>query len=392
MRCTLALLVAAVAAAAPAQQEAVLPPGVVVPPPAVIVQAIAERNRLEGHERFFGPGSIDALPVSVVVLNNSERELRGLELLAASQDFERAGAVALPATIPPYGSFHGRMVLQPRADAGYGHRDVLLLLRYRWTTGRQEVTSMQTATIGVEIQRPFEDEAAGLPGGTAALFSLLLPVLFAFFTYEIVDRLRKGEGIQLPSFGSEYVFPSFFIGVLANTIGLRWSRGVVLAGAAILGALWPLARWGWELIQRYRWAFSEKDGDAEYLRKALLGPRAPRRFVRVTGTLRGETWSGIRLLQPDGELVLGAALQAIPAAAAHQNETRVLVDAINSGAGKRERKRLLGLVKAGACTLTHLQKVQHGGNNWSAVVAVEEVAGLGEMTTDEGAALLKATT
>jgi hypothetical protein len=340
--------------------------------PKVTFQAVPEQKSLDTHQPLFEPATTDPLPVSLVILNNSDKELRVVELLVPSQHFRVAGAVTLPRTIPPFGSVNARVVLQPAANTGYGHKDAILILRYGWTAASGPVVSAQSATVGADIKQPFEDEAKGLPGGTAALFSLLLPVFPAFFAYQIVDRLRKGEGFQVPTFGSEYVFPAFFIGLLANSLGLRYSRGAVLIGAAVLGALWPLLRWLWEGYQHARWAFRETDSGAEYLRKALLAPGAPRRFLRVTGKAGGQTWTGVRLAQPDGDLVLGPQLQVTPADQKQWSAAETLVKAINAGAGKRERRQLVERVRTNAYTLKVDQAVQQGSQNLTHV----SVAGL----------------
>lgn len=347
-------------------------------PPAVTMQAIAERSRIEADDR---------VAVTVVVLNNSDRELRIVELLELSDVFRVAEAAPLPPVIAPYGSHRGRILLRPKANAGYGKREALLMLRYRWNGA---TVSALTAVVSAEIKRPFEDEASGLPGGTATLFTLLLPLFPAFFAYQIVDRLRKGEGFQVPTFNKDYVFPAFFIGLLASSLGLRWSRGAVLIGAAILGALWPALRWAWDFRQRKVWGFDPNDTDPDYLRKVLLGPRAPRRFVRASGRLRGQTWSGVRLLQPDGDLVLGSTLQVAPVTLPRP-DADALIKSINEGGGREARRRLVELVRSGACTLLRWDSVQQEGRNWSGVVAAEEITGLDEQGI-EPAALLKVTT
>jgi hypothetical protein len=345
--------------------------------PKVTFQAVPEQKTLDTHQPLFEPATTDPLPVSLVILNNSDKELRDVEMLVPSKQFRASRAVTLPRTIPPFGSVTGRVVLQPAETIGYGHKDAVLILLYGWTATSGPVVSAQSATVGADIKQPFEDEAKGLPGGTAALFALLLPVFPAFFAYQIVDRLRKGEGFQVPTFGSEYVFPAFFIGLLANSLGLRYSRGVVLIGAVVLGALWPLLRWLWEWYQQARWAFDDTDSDAEYLRKALLAPGAPRRFLRVSGKAGGQTWTGVRLAQPDGELVLGPQLQVTPADPTQWIAAETLVKSINAGAGKRERRQLVEGVRANVYKLKHDQEVQQGGKNLSGV-AVAGLAGFAE--------------
>lgn len=349
-----------------------------VAPPSMTFQAVAERSRID-------PG--DRLPVTIVILNNSERELRLVEMLELSEVYRVDDARPLPPVIAPFGSHQARILLRPKTNAGYGKRDALLMLRYRWNGA---TVSALTATVTADVKRPFEDEASGLPGGTAALFTLLLPLFPAFFAYQIVDRWRKGEGFQVPTFNKDYVFPAFFIGILASSLGLRWSRSAVLVGAAVLGAAWPLARWAWELHQRNRWAFAPTDSDAEYLRKLLLGPRAPHQFRLVKGQLLGEAWSGIRLQQPDGDLVLGSTMQITPVNMTVE-DAEILVKSINEGGDRETRKRLLRFLKSGTCKLSRWNSVQQGGRNWRGIVAAKEIEGLEEQTI-ERADLLKVST
>jgi hypothetical protein len=254
-----------------------------IAPPAVTLQAIAQKNRLETHGGFRGPSTIESLPVVLVVSNASDRELRTLKLvLPPNSEFSVTKGPEFPSVVPPYGTFLGHLTLQPQGGLAYGHHDFLLAVEYRWKAGAAELISTRTAAVPVEVKRPFEEEAKGLPGGTAALFWLLLPVFPAFFTYELVDRWRRGEGFQVPTFGSEYLLPAFFIGLAVSSFGLG-SRAIILVAAAAAGALWPALRWGWDTWQRRRWAFREDDTDSEYLRKALLSPRAQRRFWQATG-------------------------------------------------------------------------------------------------------------
>jgi hypothetical protein len=346
-------------------------------PPAVTLQAIAERSRLETRDPIFGRATVDRLPVTIVISNNSDSELRLIELLELSEVFRVDEVAALP-PLPPRGSYERRIFLRPKENAGYGAHEALLLLRYRWMAGAEPRVSTLTAVVKAEIKRPFEDEASGLPGGTAALLSLLLPLFPAFFAYQLVDRWRKGEGFRMPSFGSEYIFPAFFIALLGTSLGLILSRRAVFLGALAVGILWPLLRWLGEYVQRKRWAFSEADSDVDYLRKALLGPRAPRRFARVNGVLLGETWKGVRLLQPDGDLVLGAELQVTPTTEDYRPKLKKLVDSINGGGGRSERKQLLEHVRTKACTLARRQNVEQGSGNWRPVVAIGDVVGLKE--------------
>lgn len=277
--------------------------------PAVTVQAIQRRpNGIETDD----PAAAK-IPMALVVVNASERELTNLDLIVAPvAGFAIATRPQFPAKVAPFSTFLGHFELVPQSPTAYGKYDVVLAVQYRWRNDKTEYTSAQPATASLEIKRLFDEEAKGLPGGTAALFYLLLPVFPAFFAYQIVDRLRRGEGLQVPVFSGDYVLPAFFIGLLVNYLfSARVSRTRVLLVAAAVGALWPLLRWAWEAFQHWRWGFKETDDEATYLRKALLS-RWTRHDLWVTAKAGNETWNGVQLKQPDGSLVLGPLLQVSP--------------------------------------------------------------------------------
>lgn len=315
------------------------------------------------------------LAVELVIVNGSDRELRNPALIPPrDEEFRFAGKQNLPPSLPPFGSVVSSFTIKAQPDAAYGPHNVVVGVRYGWSAEGRSFVSMQTATLSIDVKRPFEDEASGLPGGTAALFNLLLPLLPAFFAYQIVDRLRKGDGLQVPVFGSEYILPAFFIGLLATSLrAYNVPLGWVLGGAAVLGALWPAAHWAREAWERRTWGFHENDDETVYLRKALLARGAPRRFIRISGRALGETWSGVELAQPDGALVLGATLQVTPRNLDDFSSAEALVNEINNGASRKKRRQLLELVNDGSLTLSRLANVDRGGRNHPEIVVTDLV-------------------
>jgi len=350
-------------------------------PPAVTMQATPRSGRLEkDHD----------LVVVLVVANSSERELRNLALIPdPGGTFSIVGKTNLPGSLPPFRSFAGSITVRPRADVPFGPHNMILGVRYAWSAdGRIDFVSMQTATVPIEVRRPFEDEAKGLPGGTAALFYLLLPVFPAFFAYQFVDRLRKGEGAQMPTFANDYILPASLIGLLANALRVRYSLLTVVIGAAILGAFWPALRWALEAWRWKKWAFTPGDSNAEYLRKALLSRWTPRRYVNITGEALGEVWSGVGLAQPDGTLVLGATLQVTPQQESDRQSVDALVNEINGG-DRKSRQQLMSLVWQGSVTLIRLVNVSRGGKQQPEIVATD-LAGF-EQQSASAANLLEVT-
>src|SRR5437773_1176238 len=55
-------------------------------------------------------------------------------------------------------------------------------------------------------------------GGNGAFLYLLLPVVPLFLGYQIVDRKRKSETFELPSFKTEYIVPAFLLAVSMNLL------------------------------------------------------------------------------------------------------------------------------------------------------------------------------
>src|SRR5262249_55529838 len=146
----------------------------------------------------------------------------------------------------------------------------------------------QTATITIEVRRPFEEEAKGFPGGTAAFLYLLLPVIPALMSYQFIERWRKGEGLHMPTFSAEQIVTAFLLAVILSFMilwvansdaGINYSNPLVFVSVLIIslfvGAIVPLVRAARDAWLSKTWGFKDNDSAAEYVRKALLSPWSP---------------------------------------------------------------------------------------------------------------------
>ena len=197
---------------------------------------------------------------------------------------------------------------------------MVFVLHYNWNALGVAHTSTQSATLTIQVNRQFEAEAKGLPGGTAALLYLILPVMTILLAYEFVDSLRKGQ-VRFPEFKSEYIASAFVLAIVLNFMLIyKWQQdqsflyatprrfALSLAVLAAVGALIPSTRW---LIQGWNWclyAFRNTDSKEKYLKKVLH--QSPTGDVTWTkAKIDGVDWEGALLEQPNGTRILGACLQ-----------------------------------------------------------------------------------
>jgi len=346
--------------------------------PSVNVQAVLRRPAIEADD----PATAK-IPMTLVVTNASERPLTHLSLAVdPASGFTAIVKPSFPTTLAPFSTFVGSFELAPRQKFEFGKHNVVLTVQYQWDDATT-YTSAQSVTTVVEFRRLLEDEAKALPGGTPALFFLLLPLIPALFAYQIVDRLRRGEGLQFPVFESDYLFPACCIGLLVNyVIGTRYLRALVLIVAAAVGAVWPALRWAWESYQRRRWGFRKSDDPQTYLRKALLSPRRHHGASWVTAKAGGEIWSGALLEQPDGHPVLGMRLQVSPVQSGNANEDKsradrltVLADATAGTATRKQRSDLYTEVEQGRATVKAHEVVIRNGGQHAEIIVAEELVG-----------------
>jgi hypothetical protein len=189
------------------QTTAVTTPTPQPSPPAIEFQALATRDKAQPDEK---------IPISLFIANKSPIAVTDLKLNFADNSFELAEQPSLPTSLAPFDSVTAATAMKPRDNARYETHKLLLTLEYKWKSNNKEFRSAQAATATVVVQRRFEEETKGFPGGTAAFFYLLLPIIPAILSYQFVDGLRRGEGPKLPSFKAEYVVPAFFAAVVLS--------------------------------------------------------------------------------------------------------------------------------------------------------------------------------
>jgi hypothetical protein len=323
------------------------------------------------------------IPFTLVVVNGSSRELSGLALVAdLHSDFDVEATPRL-AKLDPFSTFTSDFALVPRRKVDYGKYAVVFRVRYQWSIKGTVFTSVQPVTVTVELKRRFDKEAKAFPGGTASLFYLLLPVIVAFFTYQFVDRLRRGEGIQVPAFSGDYLLPAFGIGLLVNYfLSARYSWTKVLFAAAIAGVVWPALRWGWETFRQWRWGFDPDDEPKTYLRKVLHSPWTPHGDRWVTATAGGDTWSGVLLSQPDGSPVLGARVQVIVSDAQRRQTLEGLAKSTDRPSSRSLRRQLWQIVKRPEIEVGFEENALRGEEQIAACVVVDELVGFARQKSE----------
>jgi len=332
------------------------------PPALVELSLVPETDGMEPKAR---------VALYAFVTNKSSAELSALSLNALPGRFEVVGETRLASSLAPFESTNTRFRLQlrPGEEVHFGKYQVPLVLRYHWkapppkhqagTPAVLEGNSAQQAAVTVEVQAPYSAVASGLPGGTGPLFWLLLPVIPAFLAFQLVQGLRKRQGPQIPTFSADNVLPAFFIAILVNTLPFwsstlaELSTGWLLAGSAMLGALWPLCLWIRDEVRWRRWGFRDQDEALSYFRKALLSRWVSRPPVWATGKMGDAQWEGLILGQPGGGLVLGSQLQVSPVNQDPTERKRIenLVSKANLGK-RRDRRQLVRELDAKNITLT----------------------------------------
>jgi hypothetical protein len=347
-------------------------------PPTIEFEAVTARERTQ-------PG--EEIPISLFVSNKSPIAVTDLKLNFAHNSFVIAEQPLLPGSLAPFDSVTATTAIKSKDDARYETHKLLLTLEYNWKSNGTEFTSAQPATATVVVQRRFEEETKGFPGGTAAFFYLLLPIIPAILSYQFVDGLRKGEGPKLPSFSAEYIVPAFFAAVVLSlamlfafklNAGLNYSNPLVftsvLFGSFAIGCVVPLFRWRHENNLKKLWGFTNTETLETYLRKALLAPWSPREFTWATGKVDRDEWSGIVLKQPNGVTVLGAVLQVSTVKRVSDDEWNLfLKDVISADGLVKDRLRLVQMVEAKELQLDFDTRITHAGNNIGEVVVIEEV-------------------
>ncbi len=290
--------------------------------PTVDFQAVVEQDSVKRS---------DDVTVFCLITNKSNSELKDIKvtllnpgaLIPRSAADPHAPLAMSPPLVdlPAFGALRSQSTLTVGTRAEFAQHRLIFALDYTWEVGGKQVSSTQTTILLLPVVRQFEEEAKGLPGGTAPILYMLMPIIPAILAYEFFNSLRKGEGVSMPQFKTEYILPSFLLAVLLGFIALFAARRtasvdytspssfvlviVVSAGlgAAIVGIQWLCDRVRW-----WRKGFKATDSAEAYLSKALLqfkDGKAP----WVTGTVEAQKWEGALLTQPDKTHALGARMQ-----------------------------------------------------------------------------------
>ncbi len=263
--------------------------------------------------------------------NKSEQRLTISEITLSSQSFTitsaqsgalQATSLRLQQAVKPFQTFADSLTITAKESAPFSQNKLILTAKYLWPSDQPRFESAQTAILTIEVRRRFEEEAKGLPGGTAAILYLLLPILPALFSYQLVNRRRKHEGWQVPTFGTQHILPAFFVAVLFSLIIIWWTKAhqeidysdykvllLVILVSALAGASIPSVRWGIDSIRRGIYDFKDGELGDKYLLRALRGRHSKGGYVWAKGKVNTEQWEGILFYQLDGSPVLGATLQ-----------------------------------------------------------------------------------
>lgn len=337
-----------------------------------------------------GPDPKDQDSIFLVVTNKSGLTLKNVEIALQDKRFKLDGSLIYKA-VEPYASVQTSGTIAASKPVDGAAYKLPLSVTYGWNSDGKDFVSSQSTTVSLRVKREFEDEASGLPGGTAALLYLLLPIIPAFFSYNFIDKLRTDHEAEIPTFSSEKVVFGFLLAVvvscilqvtLKHSIQLAyWDPRILLrvTGVSVLaGAAVPLVRWMWTAWRNWDWGFKHEDTSCSYLRKALTRSKETPQFRWVHGKVGAVEWQGILLHQPDGTIALGGQLQASP-------KNNMTLAELQNQAGVDtypKRKRLVELVEHDLVNVGFEAKIQRGNEALDAYVLVAEVQGFAETTSN----------
>jgi hypothetical protein len=366
--------------------------------------------------------------------NKSEQRLTISEITLSSQSFSitsaqsgtpspspspngalQATSLRLEQVVEPFQTFADSLTMTAKESAPFSQNKLILTAKYSWPSCQQRFESAQIAILTIEVRRRFEEEAKGLPGGTAAILYLLLPILPALFSYQLLNRRRKHQGWQVPTFGTEHILPAFFLAVLFSLIIIWRTKAhqeidysnytvflTVIFLSAIAGALIPTVRWIIDSIRRSIYDFKDTDCGDKYLLRALRGRHSKGGFIWAKGRVNTEQWEGILFHQLDGSPVLGAILQIAKTDKVSDAEWEKIkeklfgkepLDKNDEGVKHTELldpKYLRKLVKAIKIQVGSAQKIKVGSGHLEASVVVNAVKDLKVDAPTEHRALVRA--
>ena len=310
----------------------------------------------------------DSFDVVFSIANQSETPLENLQITVLPKGVPISFTQPTLKPVAGFGSESTEANIKVKQDAEYETHHAVFVLQYDWKAAKGSYTSAQTATLNIEVQRQFDEEAKGLPGGTAALLYLILPVMTILLAYEFVDSLRQGQ-VRFPEFKSEYIASAFVLAIALNFVLIyKWQRDqsflyatprrfalslAVLAGA---GALIPSIRW---LIQGWNWYFhtfrkATTATKESYLENVLH--QSPTGDVTWTkAKIEGVEWEGALLKQPNGTQILGACLQI--SAKAGKLTPEVLKAAVDDNGTISNLEELEKFLKDGSVSLDFAKRI-----------------------------------
>jgi len=365
-------------------------------PPTLEFQAIATNDNLERGQ---------TVTINLILTNRSNVALSTPKLIVTSSAFDVVTLPDLGNSVGPFASIRNTVVLKARADAAFTKHAVVASVQYTWGQAPREFRSEQSATVTLEVKQPFSDVAPGLPGGTAALLVLLLPVILAFLGYYVVDSLRQFGTIKIPPFEPKYAVPTFVIASILNAIcvwlagkslWLDYSNPATLIGvfavSFAIGAIRPGVRWYQDrrkATEASQWEFNQNETVETYLRKALLSPYKPRQFEWVKIPVGKEEWEGISLQQPNGELVLGAQLTVGFDQAPSDDQWTVFLDQVLSKEGAvKDPDRLLTMIAKRELAWSFNRQIARDKKEIEDLVVVEEIRKIRKRTSPKACPLI----
>jgi hypothetical protein len=333
-----------------------------ISPPEVFFQVTATRDTVNRG---------DTLDFVCSVANHSQILLEKLEIMPLPQRPEINLSMPAWQSVPAFGSETNQATGKVTDNADFGMHHLVFVLKYTWKGDSATYTSTQAATVNVLVNRQFEEEAKGLPGGTAALLYLILPVVTIFLSYGFLDSWRREGKPTIPEFKSEYIAPAFLGAIVLNFVLIyerqqdqsylystpkRFALSLLLL--AVVGAVIPLFRWLIQGVKSALYTLRKTDNHEKYLRKVLhQSPTGDVTWKKAK--IDGVEWQGALLRQPSGTKVLGACLQI--SADVGKLKAEELKSIVNETGTIADLKKLLQLLNAGSVSLKFSKRITESG-------------------------------
>jgi hypothetical protein len=352
--------------------------------PAVDFQPLIERDTAKRG---------DDVTVFFLITNKSNTQLKALQVrllnpgalkpkvLVNAKDPVLLFSPALT-DVPPFGSQRAEAALVVDNGADFAQHRLIFALDYVWELNGKSFSSAQTGVLTLPVTRQFEEEAKGLPGGTAPLLYMLLPIIPAILAFEFWNSWRRDGTVKMPEFKTEYIVPSFLLAVVLGFVFLLAARRnanvdysstrsfvIIILASGGLGSAFPLLRWGYEALERHKKAFKAGDTLEEYLRK-VLAAYTEDQLLWAKGKASGQQWEGLELKQPNGAKALGVRVQisAKPGSGLTWENLKMVID----DNGKiNDRKTLLDWLRQGKLNLGYEDKIKQADANIEGVVATK---------------------